>query len=54
MYCPPPPRPTVQLLSKDASAQANIEQALRNANSIVDYTLKLESTLRCYEEALKK
>lgn len=46
VYCPRPERPVMQMPAED-------KIVLQNYLNAVDYCLKLESTIKCYEDATK-
>jgi hypothetical protein len=47
IYCPKPTRPVIIKGVDD-------KVLLRTVNDLVDYSLGLESTVKCYEDSLKK
>jgi len=53
VYCPYPSPPELTALKTDAAVQKNVDQALDDLNIYFDYGGKLESALKCYEDALK-
>jgi len=56
IYCNRPIKPFLQSLdkSKDFCTEENIKTLLTNLNQMNKYSKSLESTIKCYEDTLKK
>jgi len=55
IYCNSPLKPTLLSLDgNDICTKENIQKLLTNLNDLINYTLGLESTIKCFEESLKK
>jgi hypothetical protein len=53
VVCERPSEPVYSVIPDDANENQVIEIMLLNLNEMIDYTLKLGSTLKCFEDSLK-
>lgn len=55
VYCNTPLRPILFTLEENEfCTKENIQKLLTNLNELINYTFGLESTIKCFEESLKK
>jgi len=53
VVCPDPMKPEMEYLSKDKTEEENMKIILYNLNEIIEYSLKQDSTIKCYKDNLK-
>lgn len=51
--CPAPVRPHLELTEANANRDRIIEILQLNLNATIDYALKLEGALKCWQESVK-
>lgn len=56
IYCPKPEKPTLINLNNESDIYNNesIKILLNNLNNLVDYSLKQDETIKCYEKSNSK
>ena len=53
IYCPAPYRPVLRYHDTSFTHEDNMKNFIYNSNDLVDYTLKLETTVKCYIDSTK-
>ena len=51
--CPAPLKPDMSIMGHKTPDQENMKLLLYNMNAIIEYSLKQESTIKCFQDSLK-